>query len=60
MKAVILVLLLTGCATPEQRGAYLGNICERYGFAPNTTGYDHCKIGLMNAHGYAPAQTAGK
>lgn len=52
-----LIVLLAGCATPEQRGAYIaehiertfGPTCKAMGYQPETDKYRECKLSLFNA-----------
>lgn len=62
-----LIALLTACATPEQRGAYIadhiertfGPTCKAMGYQPDTDKYRECKLSLFNADTQRAGAAAG-
>lgn len=56
MRYLLVLVLLAGCATPEQRAAReakyiaeLENRCAKVGFKPDTDAMAQCKLNLMTA-----------
>lgn len=56
MRYLCVLVLLVGCATPEQRAArealYIAELekrCVKIGFKPESPEMAHCKLSLMNS-----------